>query len=152
LDEIANCQIRKKSKMNTSKKVFFLIKVAYWLGIGADALWAVGLLFPPVFAILIGSPDFDPDLQVRLIMGIGGSLMTGWTLLLLWAVQQPIERRVVILLTAFPVVFGMLLVALIGYLNGNTSTLWLLVKTMILIILMVTSYLFASKMGKEKRA
>jgi hypothetical protein len=138
--------------MRSQKREFFLIKVAYWLGIGADALWAVALLFPPVFAILIGNPDFDPDLQVRLIMGIGGSLMTGWTLLLLWAVRQPIDRRVVILLTAFPVVFGMFIVTLIGYLNGNTSTLWVLAKTMILMISMVTSYLLAGKMDKEEKA
>jgi hypothetical protein len=137
--------------MNTQKRESFLIKVAYWLGIAADALWAVALLFPPVFAILTGNPDFDPDLQVRLIMGIGGSLMTGWTLLLLWAVRQPIDRRFVILLTAFPVVFGMFIVTLIGYLNGNTSTLWVLVKTMILMISMVTSYLLAGKMDKEEK-
>jgi hypothetical protein len=30
--------------MNEQKKKMFLIKIAYWLGIGADALWAVGLL------------------------------------------------------------------------------------------------------------
>jgi hypothetical protein len=137
--------------MSTQKRESFLIKVAYWLGIGADALWAVALLFPPVFAVLTGNPDFDPDLQVRLIMGIGGSLMTGWTLLLLWAVRQPIERRVVILLTAFPVVFGMFMVTLVGYLDGNTSTLWVLVKTMILMISMVTSYFLADKMDKEEK-
>ena len=137
--------------MNTHKREFFLIKVAYWLGIAADALWAVALLFPPVFAVLTGNPDFDPDLQVRLIMGIGGSLMTGWTLLLLWAVRQPIDRRVVILLTAFPVVFGMFIVTLIGYLNGNTSTLWVLVKTVILMISMVTSYLLTGKIEKEEK-
>ena len=136
--------------MNSQKKELFFIKVAYWLGIGADALWAVGLLFPPVFAILTGSPDFDPDLQVRLIMGIGGSLMAGWTLLLLWAVRRPVERRGVILLTAFPVVFGLFIVALIGYLNGNTTNLWLIIKTIVLFISMVTSYILARKIDKER--
>ena len=83
--------------MNGQKIKLFLIKIAYWLGIGADALWVVGLLFPQVFIILTGNRDFNPDLQIRLIMAMGGSLMTGWTLLLLWAVRKPIERRVVIL-------------------------------------------------------
>ena len=115
--------------MNEQKKRLFLIKVAYWLGIGADAIWAVGLLFPQVFGILTGRPDFNPDLQTRLIMGMGGSLMTGWTFLLLWAVRKPIERRVVILLTAFPVVFGMFIVSLIGILYGDTSAIWILIKT-----------------------
>lgn len=136
--------------MNEQKKKMFLIKVPYWLGIGADALWAVALLFPRVFGILTGSPDFNPDLQIRLIMGIGGVLMTGWTLLLLWAVKQPVERRFVILLTAFPVVFGLFIVALIGFLEGNTSNIWILIKNSILFISMVTSYILAGRMAGKK--
>ncbi len=131
--------------MKDQKKKMFLIKFPYWLGIGADALWAVGLLFPIIFGILTNSPDFNPDLQTRLIMGVGGSLMTGWTFLLLWAVKEPIERRFVILLTAFPVVFGLFVVALIGYLDGNTSNIWILVKNSILFISMVTSYKLAGQ-------
>jgi len=126
-----------------------LIKMPYWLGIVADALWVAGLFSPVVFGILTGTPDFDPDLQIRLIMGIGGSLMAGWTLLLLWAVQQPIERRFVILLTAFPVVFGMFVVTLIGLLNGNTTNLWLIFKTVVLMVSMVTSFFLAQKIGRE---
>jgi hypothetical protein len=136
--------------MNKQQKKMFLIKLPYWLGIGADALWAVGLLFPTVFGILIGNPDFNPDLQVRTIMGIGGSLMTGWTILLLWAVREPIKRRFVILLTAFPVVFGLFITTLAGVLNGNTSTIWLLIKTTILFIFMINSYFLAGKTTKEK--
>lgn len=134
--------------MNTQNREFFLIKFAYWLGIGADALWAVGLFVPQVFGVLTGNPGFDPDLQVRLIMGIGGSLMTGWTMLLLWAVRKPIERRAVILLTAFPVVSGIFAVTLLGFLNGSTP-LWIIVKTIILIVFMVTSYYLAGKVDRE---
>lgn len=136
--------------MNEQKKRMFLIKIAYWLGIVADGLWAVALLVPQVFGVLTGNPNFYPDLQTRLIMGIGGSLMTGWTLLLIWAGRKPVERRVVILLTAFPVVFGLFITTLIGVLNGNTSTIWLLFKTAILFILMINSYLVAGKMTKGK--
>jgi len=135
--------------MNEQTKRLFLIKIAYWLGIGADALWAVGLLFPQVFGILTGRPDFNPDIQTRLIMGIGGSLMTGWTFLLLWAVRKPVERRVVILITAFPVVFGMFIISFIEVLYGSTFTIWLLIKTVILIISMIFSYILAGKMAKE---
>ena len=107
--------------MNKQKKRMFLIKFPYWLGIGADVLWAFALLFPSIFGILTGNPDFNPDLQIRLIMGIGGCLMTGWTFLLLWAVRSPIERRVVILLTAFPVVFGLIIISLIGFLKSRNN-------------------------------
>jgi hypothetical protein len=132
------------------KRKMFLIKAPYWLGIGADALWAVGLLFPQMFGILIGKPDFNPDLQLRLAMGIGGTLMTGWTFLLLWAVRKPIERRVVGLLTAFPVIFGLFIVALIGVLEGNTFEIWILTKLSILFVSMATSYILANKIAKEK--
>jgi len=138
-----------EKQVNETKNMFW-IKIAYWLGIAADALWAVGLLFPKIFGILTGQLDLKPDLQLRLIMGIGGALMTGWTFLLLWAVKQPIERRAVILLTAFPVVFGLSVVALIGFLVGNTSNIWILIKNSILIISMITSYMLASKAAKEK--
>jgi hypothetical protein len=123
----------------------FLIRLPYWLGIGADALWSVALFYPPLFGLLTGNPDFDPDIQVRLIMGIGGTLMTGWTLLLIWAVRQPIERRFVILLTAYPVVLGLFIVSLIGYLGGMTSNLWLLAKTIVLMISMTTSYILSGR-------
>ena len=128
----------------------FIIKLAYWLGIAADTLWAVALLVPSIFAVLTNNPDFNPDLDFKLIMGIGGTLMTGWTFLLIWAVQKPIERRVVILLTAFPVVFGLFIVSLIGSLNSDSINWWILIKTTILFISMITSYILAGKMAKNK--
>jgi len=136
--------------MNQSNKKMIFIKTSYWLGIAADALWAVALLVPSVFGMLLGNPEFNPDIQTRLIMGIGGSLMTGWTLLLIWAVRKPVERRMVILLTAFPVVFGMFIVTLIGFLKVGTSNTWILAKTIILMISMITSFLLAGKIEKEK--
>ena len=135
--------------MNAQNRMFF-IKFPYWLGTIADALWAVALFFPGVFGMLTSQNDFNPDLQIRLIMGIGGTLMTGWTLLLLWAVRQPVERRAVILITAFPVVFGLLLVAFLGLLGGNTSNIWILIKNTILIISMMISYVLAGKMNQDK--
>ena len=135
--------------MKEHNRKLFLIKIAYWLGIGADAFWAVVLLSPKFYGILFGLSDYNPDLQTRLILGIGGTLMTGWTFLLLWAVRKPIERRAVILLTAFPVVFGMFIIALIGYLEGNASNIWILIKTVILFMSMVLSYILASNMNKD---
>ena len=126
-----------------------LIKVAYWLGIGADALWTAALLSPVFFRILTGQPDFNPDLQTRIIMGIGASLMAGWTVLLVWAVRKPIERRFIALLTAFPVAFGLFIVALISFLCGNVFSIWILIKTVILMIAMSNSYIVAGKIGKE---
>ena len=72
---------------------FWLIKIPYWLGAAADALWAVALLFPPVFGTLTGVDEFSPNWQMQSVMAIGGIVIAGWTVLLLWAVRRPIERR-----------------------------------------------------------
>ena len=130
--------------------MMFWIKLAYWLGVVADAVWAVGLLLPQVFGTLTGRPEFNPDFQTRVIMGMAGSLMIGWTLLLLWAVREPIERRVVILLTAFPVVLGMFIISLIEVLHGNTFIVWALIKSTVLMVSMTTSYVLAGKLAKSE--
>ena len=124
----------------------------YWLGIAADALWAVALFVPQVFGTLTGNPDFNPDRDSRLTMAIGGVLMAGWTILLLWAVRDPIQRRFVILLTAFPVVFGFFTIALIQVLEGNAFQIWILVKTMVLFVSMIASYFLAGISGQARRA
>ncbi len=135
--------------MNNRQKMF-LIKAPYWLGIGADTLWAIALFYPPVFATLTGRLAYNPDLETRLIMGIGGSLMLGWTFLLFWAVKDPIARRGVIIITAFPVVFGMFIITLIQYFSGNNFIIWAMVKTIILFALMSYSYLLAGNVSKNK--
>ena len=122
------------------------LKLAYWLGIGVDALWAVGLLVPQVYALLVGYPDFSPDFQTRQLMLAAGSLMTGWTFLLVWALQRPVARRGVLLLTAFPVIFGLFITTVNGITNGNPVLYWVLVKLVVLMIAMVSSYFLASKL------
>jgi hypothetical protein len=122
-----------------------LIKTGYYLGIVADALWSVALLYPPVFGLLTGDPEFDPNIQVRLIMGMGGALMAGWTILLIWALLEPIQRRFVILITAYPVVLGMFVISLIGYITGSSVNLWLVGKTVVLMISMTISFILASR-------
>lgn len=132
--------------MEEQNRRMLFIKLAYWLGILADGLWALGLFFPQIFGMMIGRPEFHPDLQTRYIMAMGGTLMTGWTLLLLWAVRKPLERRFVSLLTAFPVVLGMLMISLVDFMHGNVFIFWILIKCMALIILMIRSYILAGRM------
>lgn len=128
------------------------IKLTYWLGIGADALWSLGLLVPQVYALLVGTPDFAPDFQTRQLMLLGGSMMTGWTFLLIWALQRPVERRGVLLLTAFPVIFGLFITTVNGISNGNPFLYWLLIKLVVLMVAYVGSYLLAGKLVRRAEA
>lgn len=135
--------------MSIEKKTIFWIKFPYYLGIAADTLWAIALFFPQIFSFISGRLDIEYDFQTRIIMAIGGILMTGWTCLLIWGVQKPIERKSVILLTAFPVVFGLSIVAIISYMAGNTFNLWIIIKCIILFITMIWSYILAGKIEKR---
>ena len=125
----------------------WFIKFPYWLGIAADALWAAALLFPPIFGVLTGVDDFSPDRQMQSVMTIGGVLMAGWTVLLLWAVQRPIERRFVILLTAI-LVTAFFLLALVNVLRGMTNEYWILIKCLVLFVTMITSYSLSGRVDR----
>ena len=135
--------------MNTEEKRLFVVRCIYWLGIGADALWAVALLVPAVFGLLTGNPGFSPNFELQHVMGVAGSLMTGWTVLLIWAEKEPIERRAILLITAFPVVFGIHIATLFYVLSGNFFVIWVLIKSALIFIALITSYLIADKLAKE---
>jgi hypothetical protein len=83
------------------------LRISYWVGAILDGLWVIPMLFPKVGGALYGIKNFDPGGEYRYAMGIGASLMLGWTGLLLWADRKPLERRGVLLLTIFPVKVGL---------------------------------------------
>ncbi len=131
--------------MDATARELTLIRLAYVLGIVADALWAVALFVPAVYGGLTGIDGFDPDSDTRSIMIIGGTLMAAWTLLLVWALRDPIGRRGVILLTAFPIVFVLTLLAVANVVDGETFQIWIVAKGAVLIASMVVSYVLARR-------
>ena len=125
------------------------MRAACWLGAIADALWTLALVSPSLFGLLTGRPGFAPDLPYRLTMGIGASLMAGWTLLLIWASGNPVERRGVLLLTACPVITGLAVVAVVGIVSGEPSNVWILGKLVLLFGFMLTGYHFGNQLAKD---
>ena len=77
------------------------LKASYIIGASADGLIGVLMLIPARMG----------EEQFRLPMGLAASLMFGWTVLLVWAYQRPMERRGILLLTIFPVICGLLVSA-----------------------------------------
>ena len=124
---------------------------AYWLGVIADALWTLALVRPSLFGLLTGRPGFEPDLPFRLTMGIGASLMAGWTLLLAWASRNPVERRGVLLLTACPVIAGLAVVTVVGIVSGGASNYWILGKLVLLVGFMLTGFHLGNQLAKESK-
>ncbi len=122
--------------------------MTYLIGMLVDGFWVIGLLVPSLFGKLTGRSGFDPSLEIRLILGIAASLMAGWTVLLAWAYRKPVARRGILLITAFPVIFGLFLVSLLGLIQGNAGNIWILIKTGVLMVFFCFSFILASSLEK----
>ena len=133
-------------KRQTSLK---MIKTICWTGALADALWTIALAWPWFYGLLTGSPVPEMDLSIRLVFAVAASLMAGWTVLLAWTAQKPVERRAVMLFTVFPVLTGLIAAAVTGYLCGGAERFWIPLKTVVLFAAMAWSYHAANRIARE---
>ena len=101
------------------------LRIAFLAGALTDALALLPMLAPPLAALLWGFEDVSGAYQFA--MGYGASLMLGWTVLLLWAYQRPIERRFVAALTVL-VIYGLVATEVIAVLSGRLA-LWRMLPT-----------------------
>lgn len=122
-----------------------LLRMSYRVGIMADALAAMMMLGQAIFGHQSPLTHYTPGLPYRYAMGMGGSLMVGWTLLLIWADRDPEARRGVLPITIV-VMLGMLASGLAASLAGFTklsSLLPLFLIEVALIVLFSVSYLLS---------
>lgn len=95
-----------------------LARVAFLLGALTDGLAILPMLSRPLAVALFGGEPSRNYPEYRYAMGIGASLMAGWTVLLLWGAVHPIERRALLLLTVFPVITGIVVATAIAARRG----------------------------------
>ncbi len=84
-----------------------LLRICFWAGALTDGGAAVQMLSTRVFGLAYRVSGFSPGPDYRFAMGMGASLMIGWTVLLLWADRAPFERKGVLLITVVPVILGL---------------------------------------------
>ena len=77
------------------------------IGAVVDVLAAIQMLVPALFGLTSGLNHFSPGSDYVYAMGMGASLMLGWTILLIWVARRPVERSGVLLITLCPVILGM---------------------------------------------
>jgi hypothetical protein len=139
--------------MDEKTKIMF-VKTIYWIGVVFDALFALEMTLITVFGVttpltsIYTLPDLTTiNLPYRYAMGIAAAMMWGWTTLLIWGVQDPLERKGVLLLTVFPVITGLRLSNVFAGLNNLISSSSQLLRPTIFIILflMFTSGFFLVK-------
>jgi len=125
------------------------LRAAYWAGILTDAVVAVQMLFPRLFLSAYGI-DLVPTPEFTFAMRYGAPLMVGWTVLLFWANLRPVERRDVLLITAFPVVVGYVAIVIYAVVAGFAT--WgqmvpALAMQAVLLMLFTVGYWQAGKTG-----
>jgi len=125
------------------------LRISYWAGAILDALATLSMLSPTLFATTNGLTNFHPGVEYRYAMGMGASLMLGWTALLLWADRKPVERKGVLPITLAPVVLGLALNEVVavraGFLSvAMTLPVWL--AQALITALFAFSYLKARKL------
>jgi hypothetical protein len=92
-----------------------LLRTAFLIGALTDAFAVVPMVFPPIAKLVWGFDD--PTGSYRFAMGYGAALMLGWTALLVWAYQRPLERRGVAALTVL-VIYGLVATEVAAAVSG----------------------------------
>ncbi len=105
-----------------------VLRVAFLVGAITDALAILPMLLPPFAKLLWGFEDVSWAYQFA--MGYGASLMLGWTALLIWAYQKPLERKVIAALTVL-VICGLVLTEIAAVLSGHLAA-WRMLPTWLL--------------------
>ena len=113
-------------------------RIAYWAGIIMDAIAAVQMLFPRLLVRAYGI-DLVPTPEFSFAMRYGAPLMIGWTVLLVWADRKPIERKDILLITAFPVVVGYVAIVIYAIAAGF-ATLGQMIPALIIQAILLTLF------------
>ncbi len=118
------------------KKLIF-IRFTYWYGAILDLLVFLDMIISVIFEFSVSLPNVSTDISYKYQTGTGAFLILGWTILLIWADRKPIERKGILILTAIPVVAGIMIV------NVFYTYFWIL--SGITLIIFLIAYLIARK-------
>ena len=125
------------------------LRLAFAAGAITDGLTLLPMLCPYLANFFWGFSAFCG--QYYFAMGYAASLMLGWTILLIWAYNNPLERRFVALLTLI-VITGLILTEITLVLAGTVSLIKIIPTLAIQIVLaylFITGYLYSDRVTKN---
>ena len=117
----------------------------YWYGTFLDGLMGV-LMVISIYTKTVIIPYSSSSPEYQFAMGWAAALMFGWTGLHFWGCLKPIERKGVLLITAVPVVSGLIITELLVDFNG-LANIWLFQLFAIMPPLLI-SYYFSLNLEK----
>jgi hypothetical protein len=131
-----------KVQIMDEKTKFLTVKAIYWLGVMLDGLFAVDMMIIALFgaktpfSAIFTLPEItDIGIAYRFALGIASAMMWGWTFLLFWGVQDPLERKGILILTAFPVITGLSFSNMFAGMNNVISSTSLILRPIIYLVL-----------------
>ena len=123
------------------------LRISYWVGAIADGIVAAMMLAQTILARPSPLTHNLPEPPYRYAMGLAGSLMLGWTIVLLWADRKPAERRDVLIITNV-VILGLIgseLYAVSAGFMSHAAAGPVLAFQVLLIALFTSSYLASAR-------
>ena len=124
-----------------------VLRVAFLAGAITDALALLPMLVPPLARLLWGFEDMNG--AYRFAMGYGAALMLGWTALLIWSYQKPLERKAVAALTVF-VICGLIVTEIAAVLSGYLAA-WRMLPTWFLQAILLCLFAYGFHYPRFKR-
>jgi hypothetical protein len=98
------------------------VRAACWIGVGIDAVAAIGLSLPAksrmrrmIYPAVTAGGEYAAGSR------IAAPLMAGWTVLLAWVARDPVSRREPLLLTSVPVIAGLIAAEIADVRKGRAS-------------------------------
>lgn len=122
-----------------------ILRAVFLAGAVTDAIALLPMLLPSLAIRLWGVHDVSGSYRVA--MGCAASLMLGWTILLVWASREPLERRAVAPLTLL-VISGIVVAEVVGTVSGILDA-WRLVPTWCLQAVLIILFVRASQAGRH---
>jgi len=123
------------------------LRISYWVGAVADGIAAVMMFAQAILGQQSPLTHYVPETPYRYAMGLAGSLMLGWTILLLWADREPVARRGVLMITS-AAILGLMasdLFAVFAEFMPIRAALPILVFQAALIVLFTLSYIASAR-------
>jgi hypothetical protein len=127
-----------------------LLKIAFWIGAITDASAAIIMIFPQLRTCIFGADNFIITPEYRYALGLGASLMIGWTILLVWGSFKPIERRGLLIITVFPVITGIVISQIYAIISGYIL-LTKMIPVWIHLTFICTLYIYSFVKTKENK-
>ena len=121
------------------------LRLAFAAGAITDALALLPMLFPTLANMMWGINETAGS--YRFAMGYGAALMLGWTGLLLWAFQKPVERKFVSILTIL-VICGFIVTEIIAVLYGWV-TIGRMIPSWVMQIILLALFGISNIPGKQ---